>query len=58
MIVCGVEVESLAPIVTVKMSLADFEKAVKTQYGKLTAEMKSKCQFLADGTVRVPTLKN
>jgi hypothetical protein len=55
MIVAGVEVESLANIVRVKITQAQFNKYLATNFGgRLTAEIKANCKFLADGSVIVP----
>ena len=55
MIVAGVEVESLKPLVRVKVSQQafDFELA---KLGGMTPEIKARCRFLADGSVSVPAV--
>ena len=58
MIVAGVEVESLAPLVRVTITREAFDHIVKTKFGgKITSEIRSKCIFLADGRVSVPSIK-
>ena len=57
MIVGGVEVESLAPLVNVKISQAAFNQILAARYGgKLTDEIKAKCRFLSDGVI-VPLIR-
>lgn len=59
MIVAGVEVESLAPLVRITISREAFNYILATRHGGvLTEEIKSKCRFLPDGTVSVPSIKN
>lgn len=59
MIVAGVEVESLKPLVRVTITQEAFKQLLHTQYGgKMTEEIKSKCQLLADGRVSVPSIKH
>ena len=55
MIVAGVEVESLKPLVRVKVSreFFDFELA---KMGGMTPEIRARCRLLADGSVSVPKL--
>ena len=59
MIVAGVEVESLAPLVRVTISREAFNYILATRHGGvLTEEIKSKCRFLPDGSVSVPSIKH
>ena len=59
MIVAGVEVESLKPLVRVTITQEAFKQILQTQYGgKMTDEIKSKCQLLPDGRVSVPSIKH
>jgi hypothetical protein len=59
MIVAGVEVESLAPLVRITISREAFNYILTTRHGGvLTEEIKSKCRFLPDGTVSVPSIKH
>jgi hypothetical protein len=54
MIVAGVTVESLAPMVRVTISRAEFNYILATKYGgRMTPEIRAACHFLADG-VSVP----
>jgi len=54
MIVAGIEVESLAPLVRMTISRAEFDYILATKYGgKMTPEIRAACHFLADG-VSVP----
>ena len=59
MIVAGVEVESLQPLVRVTVSREAFNYILNTQHGgKISDEIKSKCVFLPDGRVSVPSIKH
>jgi hypothetical protein len=59
MIVAGVEVESLQPLTKITISREAFDYILHTQYGgKITDEIKSKCQLLPDGRVSVPSIKH
>lgn len=59
MIVAGVEVESLAPLVRITISREAFNYVLATRHGGvLTEEIKSKCRFLPDGSVSVPSIKH
>jgi len=54
MIVAGVTVESLAPLVRVTISRAEFDYILATKYGgRMTPEIRAACHFTADG-VSVP----
>jgi hypothetical protein len=58
MIVAGVEVESLKPLVRITISREAFNYILATQHGgQMTPEIRSKCHFLADGRVSVPSIK-
>lgn len=59
MIVAGVEVESLQPLVRVTISREAFNYILNTQHGgKITDEIRSKCVFMPDGRVSVPSIKH
>jgi hypothetical protein len=55
MIVAGVEVESLKPLVRVTVSRQAFEQML-IKSGGMTQEIRSRCRFLADGSVSVPSM--
>ncbi len=61
MIVGGVAVESLAPVRRVVMSMADFESAIKTHYGGLSASVlaniKRTCRLVGSNAIEVPVLR-
>ena len=54
MIVAGVEVESLKPLVRVTISRQAFDLML-IKHGGMTREIRSRCHFLADGSVSVPS---
>jgi hypothetical protein len=55
MIVAGVTVESLAPLVRITISRAEFNLILAAQHGgRMTPEIAAACHFLQDGTVSVP----
>jgi hypothetical protein len=54
MIVAGVEVESLKPLVRVKVTREAFEFEL-AKMGGMTPEIRARCRFLADGSVSVPS---
>ena len=61
MVVAGVVVESLYPLVRVKVSMAQFKQALIAKYGAITPELlasiKNKIRVHADGNVELLTLK-
>ena len=61
MVVAGVVVESLYPLVRVKVSMAQFKQALTAKYGAITPELlagiKNKIRVHADGNVELLTLK-
>jgi hypothetical protein len=59
MIVAGVTVESMASIARITISRAEFEHILLTKYnGKMTPNMRAKCEFLSDGSVTVPIVRS
>lgn len=62
MIVCGVEVESLAHKRTVMFTLADFyallrEKGIETEGGTLASFIRRNCQIVGENKIQVPLFK-
>jgi len=57
MIVAGVTVESMAPLIRITISHAEFKHILNTQYGgRMTPEIQANCIF-SDGSVSVPAVR-